>query len=280
MTVQKTTALGFFIATGLLCSSALPSSAGQWVARHGLSSVQYQQSFDDFVNSGYCLKSVSGYQQGNRARYTGVWSKDNCKPFQARHGLTPNQYQSVFNDLTQKGYRLTYVNGYSVGNQPYYSAIWEKSSGPAYIARHGLTESQYLNQKKVYAKQGFRPVHVSAFTVGSLPRFAAIFQKGVSGSFTRHDMTSAKYQQLFNKASKKGYRVKVVSGYRKGGQDRYVAIFTKRPGVNSSWQARHGVPSGQYQQVFDGIIANNLQPAYVEGFNSSKGVRFNGVWAK
>ena len=45
--------------------------------------------------------------------------------------------------LSKKGYRLVLVDGYGVGNKAYYAAIWEKKTGPAMIARHGLTSAKY-----------------------------------------------------------------------------------------------------------------------------------------
>ena len=59
----------------------------------------------------------------------------------ARHGLSHLAYQREFIKHTQNGYRLTHVSGYGVGNKDYYAAIWEKRSGPPYIARHGLTST-------------------------------------------------------------------------------------------------------------------------------------------
>ena len=35
--------------------------------------------------------------------------------WQARHGLTPAQYQSTFDDLSKQGYRLKTVSGYVSG---------------------------------------------------------------------------------------------------------------------------------------------------------------------
>ena len=46
--------------------------------------------------------------------------------WQARHGLTPAQYQTTFNDLVGQGYRLELVNGYSVGGDDRIVAIWTK----------------------------------------------------------------------------------------------------------------------------------------------------------
>ena len=274
--LNKLAGLSAVLATGLVLSSALPASAGQWAARHGLSGAKYQQAFNNFTRKGYCLKSVSGYQQGRAARYAAIWSKDGCKPIVAHHGLSPQKYQAAFNDLTGKGYRLTYVNGYAVNGKPYYAAIWEKTSGPAYQARHGLTEKQYQSEVTSMANEGYGVKHVSAFSVKGSPRFAAIFEKKMPKWKARHNMTSNQYQKAFEDSLEKGYRLKVVSGYRKGNSDRYAAVWTKASGP--LYQAKHGIRSKNYQHVFDNHRYQSYQPEYVEAFNSASGVKFNGLW--
>src|SRR5262249_20438219 len=66
-------------------------------------------------------------------RYAAVWEKEAGPAWQARHGLTPAQYQQAFNTLTQQGYRLVEVSGYSVDGKDTYAAIWEKRQGPAWV---------------------------------------------------------------------------------------------------------------------------------------------------
>ena len=87
--------------------------------------------------------SVSGYDGGGQARYAALWKKQAGPDWAAKHGLNAAQYQAAFDDFAKKGYRLTWVNGYAVGSQPYYAAIWTKGPGPAAAARHGLTAAQY-----------------------------------------------------------------------------------------------------------------------------------------
>ena len=75
--------------------------------------------------------------------------------WQARHGLSASQYQTTFDDLVSQGYRLTQVSGYTVNGQDRYAAIWDKSSGPAWLARHGLTSAQYQTEFDNLASQGY-----------------------------------------------------------------------------------------------------------------------------
>lgn len=260
----------------LLQFAALPRVAAQRVARHGLTSAQYQKTFTDLADKGFRLVSVSGYESGGQALYAALWVKQSGSDWAARHGLTPQQYQAAFDDFSKKGYRLTFVNGYAVGKSVFYAAIWERKGGPARSARHGLTAAQYQDAVNDMVKKGFALTHVSAYSVDGSPRFAAIFEKGGLDWVARHGLTAAAYQQAFNDFSKQGYRLKVVSGYRDGGSDRYAAIWTKAGGPQ--WSARHGVPGGHYQHVFDNYTYQSWEPAYIEAFNSTSGVRFNGIW--
>ncbi|MFZ5634965.1 MAG: serine hydrolase [Pseudomonadota bacterium] len=255
---------------------ATPAMAADWVARHGLTGAQYQAAFEDYAGKGFRLASISGYDSGGSARYAALWVKKPGPEWSARHGLNAQQYQAAFDDYAKKGYRLTFVNGYAVGGNAYYAGIWTKSGGPAWSARHGLTSAQYQDAVEDLSKQGYGLSHVSAYTVGGTPRFAAIFEKGGPAWVARHGLTSAQYQTAFEGYAREGYRLKVVSGYREGNGDRYAALWVKTGGPQ--WSARHGIPAAHYQSVFDNYRYQSWEPTYIEAFNGGNGVRFNGVW--
>lgn len=44
-------------------------------ARHGLSSAQYQAEFDSQLGNGFLLGAVTGYADGNQARFAALWSR-------------------------------------------------------------------------------------------------------------------------------------------------------------------------------------------------------------
>ncbi len=261
---------------GLFLLGLHAAVAAPWAARHGLTGAQYQQAFQSYSGKGYRLVSVAGYEQGGSARYAGLWKKQSGPAWAARHGLDPQQYQAAFNDYGAKGYRLTYVNGYAVGGKPYYAAIWEKRGGPAWKARHGMTAEQYQAAVTDMARQGYAPTHLTAFSLGGSPRFAAIFEKDSPPWVARHGLSGSAYQQAFNEFTGKGYRLKVVSGYRQGNSDRYAAIWVKSGGPLGA--ARHGIPASHYQHVFDNYRYQSWEPRYIEAFNGGNGIRFNGLW--
>jgi Bacterial tandem repeat domain 1 len=185
-----------------------------WVARHGLSSAQYQATFDDLVAKGYRLVHVSGYSVNGQDKYAAIWIKSGGSAWVARHGLSSAQYQATFDDLVAKGYRLVDVSGYSVNGQDKYAAIWEKSGGSAWVARHGLSSAQYQATFDDLVGKGYRLVRVSGYSVNGQDRYAAIWEKsGGSAWVARHGLTSAQYQANFDKFVGEGYQLVDVSGY-------------------------------------------------------------------
>ncbi len=201
-------------------------SGAKYIARHGMTGSQYQSEFNKHTQNGYRLTLVDGYSVGNKAYYAAIWEKRNGPAYIARHGMSSSRYQSEFNKHTQNGYRLMLVEGYGVGNKVYYAAIWEKRNGPAYIARHGMSSSQYQSEFNKHTKNGYRLTHVSGYNVGNKDFYAAIWEKKEGSNWVaRHRMTSKNYQCEFDNYYYQGYRPKLVSGYAKGNSARYAAIW-------------------------------------------------------
>jgi hypothetical protein len=185
----------------------------KWVARHGMTSAGYQQEFDQLVGQGYRLKLVSGYNVGGEDRYAAIWERGSGPAWVARHGMTSAGYQNEFDKFVAQGYRLKLVSGYSVGGEDRYAAIWEKSSGRAWVARHGMTSAGYQNEFDQLVGQGYRLKLVSGYRVAGEDRYAAIWEKGSGPAWmARHGMTPAGYQQEFDTLVGQGYRLKLVSG--------------------------------------------------------------------
>jgi CubicO group peptidase (beta-lactamase class C family) len=102
--------------------SPMPES----LARHGMTPAEYQTTFKHLEDHGYILLRVSGYDEGGQTRYAAIWIKGPAARWQGRHGLDATAYQSEFNSLDARGYRLTKINGYAPGGQPQYAGIWHK----------------------------------------------------------------------------------------------------------------------------------------------------------
>src|SRR5262249_19986168 len=180
---------------------------------------------------------------------------------------------------TQQGYRLVEVSGYSVDGKDTYAAIWEKRQGPAWVARHGLTATQYQQEFNKLTGQGYRLIDISGYTVGGQDHYAAIWEKRQGPAWVaRHGMTSAQYQQEFNTLTKQGYRLADISGYNFGGKAHYAAIWEKRQGP--PWVARHGMTSAQYQQEFNTLTQQGYRLVSVRGWRAGDTAHYAAIWEK
>jgi pimeloyl-ACP methyl ester carboxylesterase len=138
--------------------------APAWVARHGMSSAVYQQTFDQQVGQGFRLVQVSGYGLRGQDFYAAIWEQRQGPAWVARHGMSSAQYQQTFDDLVGQGYRLVQVSGYGIAGQDFYAAIWEQRQGPAWVARHGMSSPQYQQTFDDLVGQGYRLVQVSGYS--------------------------------------------------------------------------------------------------------------------
>jgi hypothetical protein len=255
---------------------------GGWIARHNLTTQQYQEAFNDYVgNHGMQLMDVSGYG-GSASLYAALWVKTASPPaWQARHGLTADDYQTTFNQLTAQGYHLVLVNGYATAAGPRFACIFQQGATDPWVARHGLTAAQYQAAFDQFVQQGYMLDWVSGYFDGGQDLYAAIWRKPASVLpwQARHGLSAADYQTFFNSATTQGFKLVVVCGYSDGAHDRYAAIFRKIPNV-PAWQARHGLTSAQYQTTFNQLVAEGYRLELVSGYSIAGQDRFAAIWTK
>ena len=252
------------MARDLFVASWDKGPAANWVARHGLSSADYQKAFDDFAKQGYRLRSISGYNSGGQDRYAAIWDKRAGPAWAARHGLSAADYQKTFDDLAKQGYRLRQVSGYTVGGKERFAAFWEQAGGPAWTARHNLTSAGYQKAFDDLIKQGYRLRWVSTYAVGGQDHYAAIWDKSSGGAWqARHHMEEAAFRAHAATLAAQGYELVCASAAGVGGKDYYAALWEKTP-VESV--AHHGMTSGTYQLKFEEFAADGFQPRFVCGY--------------
>ena len=160
-----------------------------------------------------------------------------------------------------------------------YAAMWEKGTGPAWQARHGLSAAQYQQEFDSLTRQGYRLVEVSGYSVDDKETYAAIWEQRQGPAWiARHGLSAAQYQQEFDKQLGQGYRLVDICGYTVAGQDRYAAIWDKNHGP--AWVARHGLSAEQYQQEFDKQLGQGYRLVDVSGYTVGGQDRYAAIWEK
>ncbi len=278
------TRLGLLITGLLLLTVAVPTAqaapaAPPWFAAHGLTAPAYQAKFDELGAKGFRLTSISGYLDQGKLRYAAVWRAIPGPAWTARHGLSPAAFQQQFDALDKQGYRLTFVNGYEVGGQERLAGVWEQRTGPAYTARTGLTGAQYQQLFDIQTRGGARLLHVSAYSKGGAPRYAAIFEQSQGPvGITIPGMKGGDFQAKYNQYIKQGYTLKTVSGVRLGGVDRYTATWEKSASDRAT-RAHFGTPVKAYQRLVDSDRYQDYYPLAVQAFGDrGTPARVNSLW--
>ncbi|MBL7787282.1 MAG: serine hydrolase [Chitinophagales bacterium] len=158
----------------------------QWVAHHGMTSADYQTKFTTYIGQGYRLIDVAGYTVNNIDYYVAIWDKSPSQQWVAHHGMTSADYQTKFNTYNSQGYRVQQVSGYTVNGQERYAAIWEKTGSGLFQARHSMSSGQYQDIFDNLYYQGYRPVWVNGYAVGTSAQFAALWES--KSGFSATDM--------------------------------------------------------------------------------------------
>lgn len=134
-----------------------------WIARHDLTSDQYQRQFNRFTADGYRLVDVSGYAVDGQERYAAIWEKSVGPDWETHHGMTEALYQQEFDRLAGQGYRPVRISAWGVGNTSHYAAIWEKGQGPQWASQHSLLPAQYQEAFNSMTKAGFQLSRITAY---------------------------------------------------------------------------------------------------------------------
>jgi hypothetical protein len=199
--------------------------------------------------------------------------------WEARSNMDAAAYQAKFDQMTAAGFRPVVVDGYDAGGQVQFAAIWRKTGGPAWVARHGLDSAGYQQAFDQFTSQGFRPRRVSVYQDKGV-RYAAIWDKSNGPAWiARHGLNTNQFQAEFDKNAAAGYRLVNIgaSGFFIGGPT-YAGIWEKSDGV--AWEARSGLNANQYQAKFNQMTAQGFRLRQACGYNVFTTQAFCAIWDK
>lgn len=132
---------------------------------HRLSAADYRLAVNDLSTRGYRPVSVSAFEGDSGERFCIIWEDGASSPWELRHGMPSDQFQSEFNARLADGFRLIHLCGYTVQTEDRCVAIWEQSPGPGWEALHGLTACA-LQQSFSVLRDRYIPIAVSGYRAG------------------------------------------------------------------------------------------------------------------
>ncbi len=204
-----------------------PKGNTVWLARHNLSSAQYQAVFDKYVPKGFRAHQVEVYQSGNSVRYAVIMVKKGGSAWKAYHGLSAANHQKRFNQYSSQGYKPMNVAVVSIGGKKTYAAFYTKSNVGSCKLKSSVALADYQAQFNSNKQAGRKLAYISAYKHNGKTYFSTIWQSGVKSGVAKHGLSSTSYQQQFNHWTGKGYKVDFLTGYESGGKARFAGKFVK-----------------------------------------------------
>jgi CubicO group peptidase (beta-lactamase class C family) len=186
--------------------------------------------------------------------------------FVAYHGLTAQSHQARVDDLSARGFRPISLNVSGVPAAARYAAVWVQEPGPAWVAVHGLSASDYQTKFDTLTAAGYAPVLVSATGAAEQASFTALFEQGVNRLwFARHglrwepktDPDTIQYEN--NRAVAAGLMPICLAIYGTPDARRFAGIWIQNEAaVDWSWWL---IAPDAYQRFFDALVEAGGRPA-------------------
>lgn len=248
-------------------------------ARHGFSAGDFQRMFDHLSDSGFWLEWIDGYSVAGKPYLNFVW-RPAQGAWQAFFLVSPQTYQTRFDEAVEDGYSPLQVESSLVAGKPRYSVIFRKGLPGKWRARHGLTVAQHDTLLAQAEAEGMRPVSSAVVSVGGQRFYTDLYRAWDSGSWQLKSQVEEKdYQGLYEENAKAGRRPVYVNQYLHGGKPFISVIFAQKPAGQR--QDRHGMSAAKYQQEFDSALQAGLLTRAVSSFDGAQSQhRFIAVWRK
>lgn len=163
----------------VLYAAIWTKSGSAFTAYHGKTAAGHQESFDSLTGAGWKPKVISVASVDGKLRYTALYTKQPIGSFEARSFLTPDEYQTKFDQNKAIDRHLHYLNSYLHKGKLHFSAIWaDKPELSGSKARHGLIAGEEFRTLWEDAlSTGFRTRAITGCEQGGKVQYAAYWTK-------------------------------------------------------------------------------------------------------
>lgn len=198
----------------------------------------------------------------------------------ARHGLSDDDFQEVFNAVSNCGYTLDWNDGFERAGAAYFNVLFHPSAaGVTWRSHRKLTASQLDDQITANSSAGYSLVHVDVYNVGAAIRYAAIFKKGpgIPATTSYHGVSAATHQTQLDALTAAGWRPRVVSATSVAGTRTYAAIYTL--GSIGAYQVLSFQTAAEYQANFTANSDAGRRLIYLNSYVHDGAPRYTAIWA-
>jgi hypothetical protein len=192
------------------------------------------------------------------------WPPERLAGEYSRHGYPADDFQRMFEHLSDSGFWPEWIDGYSVGGKAYLNYTWRPAKG-AWRAFYLVPAQRYQSEFDKAKNDGYAPVMVENSLVGGQVRYSVIFVKDKPGGYlARHGLTYDQHMAVMDEAKGKNLKPVNISVVSAGGQERYTVLW--RSENIGSWVVKSKVPEGEYQALYDAQAQAGRRPSYVNAY--------------
>ena len=197
----------------------------------------------------------------------------------ARHGLAPNDYGRLFQDLAKSGLRPVWFDGYRVAGKVFYNVVWRPAES-SWRAFRGLDSPTYNARVNAAIADGYSPTHVESYlnAAGGVRYAVILVRDGERDLIARHGLTAAEHQDVFAAAVERGLSPVAVSVVSLGGQLRYTVLY--RAVDVGRWELRSRIRVEDFQEVFDDMRRDGLLPSYIAAYQHERRTFFSVIFTQ
>lgn len=195
----------------------------------------------------------------------------------ARHRFGADSFGRMFKHLSNSGYQLKIINGYTVGGKLYFNHVWEPAKGNwrAYSRQSQASHQANLDKAE---QDGYAPIFIDSYVVNGQVRYATIYVKNKPGAWRlRSNRTAQQHDQILQQAKADGLKPVSVSVVSIGGQRRYTALY--RADSIGAWALKSQIKESDYQGVVNQQLAAGRLPIYLDGYMHQGAPYYSAIFA-
>jgi hypothetical protein len=235
----------------------------------------YQSTFNALAVAGYHVHTVRTVQIGGVLWFT-VVARPAAEDHVAFHNAAPGDYETMFHDLVNKGYRLTCLHTYRT-DQIRMAGVFRKTAGPAWFATGLHSAAQHKADLAKAHQDGFFPTSLSVVVDAVGHEYVSvIFEKGDVGVWQAISVPVAGYQHAFDQANQAGQHLAALDAHHDPVLGEMLDVIFQTS--NAGGAAAHGlVLNDLAEQCHQSRLHGQLTYA-ITSYQESGAMRFAGLW--
>lgn len=207
-----------------------------WTSKRGMTAAVYQTTWDQLIGQGFRVLDLDAHVVSGQALYNAIWIKEQggTKPFKSHRILTLAQLDAKMAEYGGQRFRPIRVNGYRVGSQTYYAAVWVQDGLTDFGYKRDLTSADYSAWWTFYKNAGYRPVDIAAYPTSAGLRYAGLWVRegGIDSWISLRDRTAAQMQAEIIAQKKANYLEVDLDAYYVGSELRFSGVWIRRAARN------------------------------------------------